>query len=89
MAKQITMVSVDGAEIRFYKENEGDFISLTDIAKKFNERTGQLIMNWMRTRTTIEFLGAWEILHNSSFNVLNFEDIKNQTGAATLYHWCY
>ncbi len=83
MAKQGTTISVEGTEIRFYKESENDFISLTDIAKRFNERTGQLILNWLRTRSTIEYLGAWEILHNSNFNVLNFEDIRNQTGSAT------
>jgi hypothetical protein len=83
MAKQGTTISVEGTEIRFYKESENDFISLTDIAKRFNERTGQLILNWLRTRSTIEYLGAWEILHNARFNVLNFEDIRNQTGAAT------
>lgn len=82
MAKQNVIV-VEGSEIRFYEEKEHDFISLTDIAKKFNERTGQLILNWLRTRSTVSFLGAWEMLHNPSFNVLNFEDIKNQTGEAT------
>jgi hypothetical protein len=40
-------------------------------------------MNWLRNRATIDFLGAWEVLHNSGFNVLNFEDIKSQTGTAT------
>ena len=40
-------------------------------------------MNWLRTRSTVSFLGAWEVLYNPSFNVLNFEDIKSQTGEAT------
>ena len=83
MAKKETVILVEGTEIRFYKESDDDFISLTDIARRFNERTGQLILNWMRTRSTIEYLGAWEVLHNPSFNVLNFEYIKNQTGSAT------
>jgi KilA-N domain len=76
MAKKETIILVEGTEIRFYKESDDDFISLTDIARRFNERTGQLILNWMRTRSTIEYLGAWEVLHNRDFNVLNFEDIK-------------
>lgn len=82
MSKQNTII-VEGSEIRFYEEKEQDFISLTDIAKKFNERTGQLILNWLRTRSTVSFLGAWEMLHNPGFNVLNFEYIKSQTGEAT------
>ncbi|NJN35183.1 MAG: KilA-N domain-containing protein [Saprospiraceae bacterium] len=76
-------MSVEGTEIRTYSEQNNDFISLTDIAKKFSERTDQVILNWLRTRTTVDFLGAWESLHNSNFNPLNFEGIRNQTGAAT------
>ena len=67
---------------KVFEEKEQDFISLTDIAKKFNERAGQLIINWLRTRSTVNFLGTWEMLYNPSFNVLNFEDIKSQTGQA-------
>ncbi len=77
------IIAVEGVEIRFYREMEEDFISLTDIAKKFNEKSGQLITNWLRTRSTVNFLGAWETLHNTHFNVLNFENIKNKTGEPT------
>ncbi len=83
MTKKAMILSVEGTEIRTYSEKEDDFISLTDIAKKFNDRTDQVILNWLRTRTTVDFLGAWEILHNPHFNPLNFEGIRNQTGAAT------
>ena len=82
MAKQKTL-SVQGIEIRYYQQKEEDFISLTDIGKKFNSRADQLISNWLRTRATVNFLGALESLHNPSFNSLNFEGIKNQTGEPT------
>lgn len=81
MAKH-KIITVEGTEIRFYQERKEDFISLTDIARKFNERTDQVISNWLRTRNTIDFLGAWESLHNENFNPLNFEGIRNQTGAS-------
>ena len=76
-------INVQGVDIRFYQEKEEDFISLTDIAKKFNKKTGQIILNWLRTRSTVSFLGAWEMLHNEDFNVLKFENIKNRTGEPT------
>ena len=82
MAKQKTL-SVQGIEIRYYQQKEEDFISLTDIGKKFNSRADQLISNWLRTRATVNFLGALESLHNPSFNSLNFEGIKNHTGEPT------
>ena len=83
MAKSSAVISVEDIQIRFYTEKEEDFISLTDIARKFNERTDQVILNWLRTRNTVDFLGAWETLHNKDFNPLNFEGIRNQTGSAT------
>jgi len=82
MAKQKTL-SIEGIDIRYYQKKKEDFISLTDIAKKFNERTGQLISNWLRTKSTVIFIGGWEVLHNEDFNVLKFEYIKNQTGSPT------
>jgi hypothetical protein len=82
MAKTNAVIVVENIPIRFYTEKEEDFISLTDIAKKFNERTDQVILNWLRTRNTVEFLGAWEMLNNEGFNSLNFEGIRNQTGSA-------
>lgn len=81
MAKH-KLIVVEGSEIRFYNEQEDDFFSLTDIARKFNERTDQVILNWLRTRSTVEFLGAWEMLHNAGFDAEQFEQIRNQTGSA-------
>jgi hypothetical protein len=60
---------------------EQDFISLTDIARfKDSERTDYLIMNWLRNRNTIEFLGLWEHLNNPDFNPIEFDGIKTQSG---------
>lgn len=76
-------ITVQGTEIRLYKEKEEDFISLTDIGKKFNEQAGQLITSWLRNRNTVEFLGVWESMHNESFNSIGFDRIRNRTGLST------
>lgn len=82
--KSITTINVDGTEIRIVSEQEEQsFMSLTDIAKRFNERSDQVIGNWLRTRSTLSFLGVWEQMHNTNFNSLNFEGIKNEAGAPT------
>ena len=73
-------ITVEGVSITVL---EDDFISLTDIARRFSERTDLIIANWMRTRATVDFLGTWEILHNENFNPFNFEGIRNNAGAAT------
>ncbi len=59
----------------------GDFISLTDIARQKNGATGLVISHWLSTRFTIEFIGLWEQLYNSDFNVTEFSNIKNTAGA--------
>ncbi len=63
-------------------ENENDYISLTDIARFKNaEATGIIIANWLSTKYTIQFIGAWEQLHNQNFNVMEFHNIKNEAGS--------
>lgn len=79
MPKQSTL-EVEGLEIRFYSENDEDFISLTDIARRSNPRTEQVIQNWLRNRNTVEFLGLWESLNNPGFNHLEFEVIRSRSG---------
>jgi hypothetical protein len=55
-----------------------DFISLTDMAKKFGDDI--LIYSWMRNRNTLEFIGVWEQIHNPDFKGIEFETFKNQAG---------
>jgi len=68
----ITIISVDNK----------DYISLTDIARfKDSERSDYILQNWMRNRSTIEFIGLWELFNNSEFNSIEFDGIKNMSGA--------
>jgi len=75
MAKR--KVNVKGTEmVAFSKEKEA-YISLTDIAKyKDSERTNYIVQNWMRSRSTIEFIGLWELLHNPDFKGIEFDAFK-------------
>jgi len=43
--------------------------------------TGLVISHWMSRRFTVEFMGAWEYMYNSSFNVTEFSNIKNEAGS--------
>jgi hypothetical protein len=71
-------IKVLGAEITYYKKNEDDYISLTDMVKKFGDDT--MIYSWMRNRNTLEFIGIWEELHNPDFNSNGFVTFKSQAG---------
>ena len=61
--------------------DESAYISLTDIAKYKNpENAFIIIANWMRNRSTIEYLGLWEQLHNPNFKPIEFDRFKNEAG---------
>jgi len=81
MSKKET-INVQGTEIRIITSKENDYISLTDIAnaKAGQARAADVIKNWIRTRTTLEFLGTWEQLYNPDFNVVEFDHFKMQAG---------
>ncbi len=71
LSKEVTVTSI----------KDEDYISLTDIARyKDSERTDYIIMNWLRNRNTIEFLGIWEHLNNPDFNPIEFDGIRKQAG---------
>ncbi|MBU2505804.1 MAG: KilA-N domain-containing protein [Bacteroidetes bacterium] len=77
-----TKLNVNELEIVLYKQNEEEFISLTDMAKfRDSERTNYIIQNWMRTRSTIEFLGLWEQLKNPNFKSIEFDAFRNESGS--------
>lgn len=72
---------VNDQEISVLKQESGEFISLTDIARQKNAATGLVISHWLSTRFTVEFIGLWEQLYNPNFNVTDFGNIKNMAGA--------
>jgi hypothetical protein len=80
-AKRST-IEVQGTAIAVLNQNDQDYISLTDIARHRNSQEPfAIINNWMRSRSTIEFLGLWEKLSNPSFKPLEFERFKNEAGS--------
>jgi len=75
-------INVQGVEIVLIKNNNEEFISLTDIARYRNyERSDYILQNWLRNRSTIEFIGLWEKFNNPSFNSIEFDGIKNLSGS--------
>ena len=74
-------INVLGTDISIYTKRDDDFISLSDIAKKKNsEEPRFVIINWLRNRNTVEFLGIWEKIHNPNFNRVGFDTVRLNTG---------
>jgi len=82
MAKNKT-INVKGTEIVILIDNnKEEYISLTGIARyRDADRSDYILQNWLRTRSTIEFVGLWEQFNNPNFNSIEFDGIKNQAGA--------
>lgn len=79
-----SVIHADGVDISVMTTvgNEEDFISLTDMARRRNpEFPADVVKNWMRLRSTIEFLGLWEQLNNPNFKLVEFDQFKNEAGA--------
>ena len=73
-------ITVKNTEIVFYKKDQEDYISLTDIAKiRDAENPSQIISLWLRTYSTIEYIGLWEMLNNPNFNPHIYEGFKNES----------
>lgn len=75
-------IEVEGEVITVVNRHNEDYVSLTDMAKFKNaQATGLVISHWLSTRFAIEFLGIWEQINNSNFNVTEFSNIRLNAGS--------
>lgn len=79
------VIDVQGVAITISRQQGDEYISLTDLAnaKEGDGRAADIIKNWIRTRTTLEFIGTWEQLNNPDFKVVEFDHFKMQAGLPT------
>ena len=84
-AKRTSLITVQDTPIAVMKIEQEDFICLTDMAKARTDaaRAADVIKNWLRSRTTLEFLGTWEVMYNPEFKVVEFDHFKSEAGLHT------
>jgi len=81
MAKT-TNIKVKEVAIRTLKVNDIDYISITDIAKQKNPiEPKDVVKNWLRLKNTLEYLGLWELLNNSTFKGVEFDPLLREAGS--------
>ena len=78
-------ITVDNIDITISQINDNDYICITDMAKakSGDTRAIEVIKNWMRTKSTLEFLGTWESLYNPNFKVVEFDHFRKSAGVPT------
>ncbi|MFZ1523644.1 MAG: KilA-N domain-containing protein [Saprospiraceae bacterium] len=76
------VINVKGSEISVLSSGNDDYICITDIAKtkESDSRAADIIKNWIRNRSTLEFIGTWEQLYNPKFKVVEFDHFKMSAG---------
>jgi len=81
MNKKISILKVKEQKVSFFFNNEEDYISLTDIARvKNREEPKDVVKNWFRNRSTVEFLGLWERINNPNFKGVEFDPLLREAG---------
>jgi hypothetical protein len=73
-------IKVQETEVTVVSINNADYISLTDIARYKSEEPFIVVVNWMRNRNTIEYLGIWESLYNPDFKPIEFDRFRKEAG---------
>ena len=85
MSRKTSSILVQDVPVTIMSIDQRDYISLTDMAKARTDagRAADVIKNWLRARSTLEFLGTWEIMYNPDFKVVEFDHFKSEAGLHT------
>ena len=85
MSRKTSSILVQDVPVTVMSIDLRDYISLTDMAKARTDagRAADVIKNWLRARSTLEFLGTWEIMYNPDFKVVEFDHFKSEAGLHT------
>ena len=83
--KKTSLITVQNLPVNIITIDKNDYISLTDMAKARTDdsRAADVIKNWLRNRSTLEFLGTWEVMYNPDFKVVEFDHFKSNAGLPT------
>ena len=75
----MTKLKVQNTEITILTNNEQDYISLTDMAR--SQMQEHIIFRWLSLKSTLEYIGEWEMQYTPNFNCTEFGTIKNMAGS--------
>lgn len=79
------IITVQNIPITISEADLDDYICITDMAaaKSESSRAADVVRNWLRNRTTLEYLSTWEEIYNPNFKVFKSEHFKKQAGLLT------
>ncbi|MDF9825945.1 hypothetical protein M2447_000021 [Ereboglobus sp. PH5-10] len=75
-------ITVQGTDIVVFDRHGKEYICITDIARHRNPKEPKdVVKNWMRNRSTIEFLALWEKIHNPGFKGVEIDPLLFEAGS--------
>ncbi|MEL7375389.1 MAG: KilA-N domain-containing protein [Bacteroidota bacterium] len=83
--KNQIIITVQDREVTILQVKDEDYISLTDMARKFHEKTSVPIENWLKNRSTLDFIDIWEKFYNPDFNSQQMVGIKYRISENSYY----
>ena len=89
-----SIIEVQNIKINITSIDKKDYICISDIAKAKSDksRAADVIRNWLRNRSTLDFLTTWEQIYNPNFKVFESEHFRKQVGLLTftpsVTEWC-
>ena len=73
----IGTIQVDDVRISVIQIDDRGYINMTEILSNYSEDS---IKSWIRSKDTLEFLWAWETIHNPDFKTDEFVRFRNDAG---------
>jgi hypothetical protein len=74
-------ILIKDIDVTVVETDNGTFLSLSDMAQAYGGK--DFVGNWMRLKSTFDFLGTWELLNNPNFNFVEFDEIRKDAGSNT------
>lgn len=76
-----TKIKVKDNLVGIMRIGDIDYISLTDLARYKNPiEPKDVVKNWLRAKTNIEYLALWEQMHNPNVKGVEIDTFKNEAG---------
>lgn len=72
----IQSITPNGFKIQIQTIENKDYLSLTDLAKFKSQNSNEVIKDWIRLKSTLQFLTVWEEMYNPEFQKPELHTLK-------------
>ncbi len=78
-------IEIGNQKVRIEETDLGEYLSITDLAKLIHNNSGQVINNWVKSVRALEYMNAWELIHNKNYNADAYKEIRFKAGSSSFF----